>query len=51
MAVGVPVITGPGNFDIEIVGEGFYQDQFIKICGPKTATGFNLEVRPSASGK
>lgn len=41
----IPQIVGPGNFDIEVVGEGFYQDQFIKVCGPKTASGFNLEVR------
>ncbi|MFC0131996.1 hypothetical protein CR105_16120 [Massilia eurypsychrophila] len=41
----IPQITGPGNFDIEVVGEAFYQDQFLKVCGPKTVAGFDLEVR------
>lgn len=41
----IPIITGPGNFDIEVVGEIHYQAQFIKFCGPKCKDGFDLEVR------
>lgn len=45
MATDIPQITGPGNFDIEVVGEGFYQTQFVKVCGPRRPAGYDDEVR------
>jgi hypothetical protein len=41
----VPSITGPGNFDIEVVGESYYLKNFEKICGPRCADGVNLDVK------
>lgn len=41
----VPQITGPGYFDIEVVGESHYQKQFIKFCGGRCLDGHNLEAR------
>lgn len=29
-------IDGPGEFDFDLVGESFYQDNLAKICGPKS---------------
>jgi hypothetical protein len=41
----IPTITGPGNFDIEVVGESYYLKSFEKICGPRCDVGVNLEVK------
>ena len=41
----IPKITGPGNFDIEVVGESYYLKNFEKICGPRCADGVNLDVK------
>lgn len=45
MAADIPQIAGPGNFDIEVVGESNYQAQLIKICGSPSRDGVNQEVR------
>ena len=41
----IPVITGPGYFDIHVVGESHYLKSFAKICGPRCAEGVDMEVR------
>lgn len=35
-------IDGPGEFDFDIVGESFYQQNLSKICGRKTEDGHRL---------
>lgn len=41
----IPVITGPGHFDFEVVGESFYPQSFAQLCGPHCEDGYNLEFR------
>lgn len=36
-------ISGSGDFDFEIVGESFYQDNLLAIAGPKTDAGAQFE--------
>jgi len=45
MSNDIPVISGPGYFDIEVVGESKYLENFIKICGPRCEDGVDLVVR------
>jgi hypothetical protein len=45
MSSGIPQITGPGHYDIEIVGESHYLAHFIKICGPRCRDGVEKAVR------
>lgn len=37
-------LRGAGNFDLEIVGESFYQDNLEAICGPRNERGENREA-------
>lgn len=37
-------LRGTGNFDLEIVGESFYQDNLEVICGPRNERGENREA-------
>lgn len=41
----IPVITGPRQFRIEVLGTGRYQDVFHDVCGPRTAKGAALDVQ------
>ena len=36
-------VEGDGEFEAEVVGESFYQDAFVRLCGPKTEQGCDLE--------
>jgi hypothetical protein len=45
MSNDIPVIDGPGHFDIHVVGESHYLTNFEKICGTRRAAGANLKVR------
>lgn len=40
----IPKITGPGDYNFEAVGEGHYQDQFVKVCGARCRDGYDLEM-------
>lgn len=41
----IPVITGPGDFNIQVVGESNYQKQIAKVCGKPSRDGVNVEMR------
>ena len=41
----IPVITGPGDFNIQVVGEGYYQAQIAKACGNTSSDGVDVEMR------
>lgn len=45
MSSEIPVISGPGYFDIEVFGESKYLENFIAICGPRCEDGVDLVVR------
>lgn len=37
-------LRGTGNFDLEVTGESFYQDNLESICGERNERGENKEV-------
>lgn len=37
-------IEGAGDFDFEVVGESYHQEELDRICGGKTETGHRREV-------
>ena len=37
-------LRGTGNFDLEVTGESFYQDNLEAICGERNERGENKEV-------
>jgi len=41
----VPVITGPRQFRIEVLGTKRYQQSFEAICGPRTNKGAALDIQ------
>lgn len=41
----LPTIRGPGDFDVEVVGESHYQHQLIKICGSATRDGVSMNTK------
>lgn len=41
----IPVIAGPGDFDISVVGHRRRQDAFLKICGQHRTGGYDVSVR------
>lgn len=42
--ISIPIISGPGTYDIEVVGESNYQKHLIKICGPYCVDGKTHEA-------
>ncbi|SFD48230.1 exonuclease, DNA polymerase III, epsilon subunit family [Massilia yuzhufengensis] len=40
----IPVITGPRQFRIEVLGTRRYQDIFEAVCGPRTGKGAALDI-------
>lgn len=41
----MPVITGPRQFRIEILGTSRYQEVFEAVCGPRTTKGAALDIQ------
>lgn len=41
----IPVITGPRQFRIEVLGTSRYQEAFEAVCGPRTARGAALDIQ------
>lgn len=40
----VPVISGPGEYRIDVVGESNYQAHLIKVCGEYTEDGVSMAI-------
>ena len=45
----IPIITGPGDFDIQVVGQRRRQAELVRICGPHCSAGYDLIVRAQLS--
>jgi hypothetical protein len=43
----LPVIRGPGDFEVHVVGESHYQRQLENICGKPSAEGVSLNLKAS----
>lgn len=43
--VEIPVISGAGNFLVDVAGESFYEESFAALCGERTIEGIRIEVR------
>lgn len=43
--VDVPVLSGTGNYRVDVAGESFYEESFAALCGERTIEGFRIEVR------
>lgn len=41
----IPVITGPRQFRIEVLGTSRYQQKFEAVCGPRTEKGAALDIQ------
>jgi len=41
----IPLISGPGEFNIEVVGESHYSESFAKICGDSRDCQISMTVR------
>ena len=42
--VELPVISGAGNFRIDVAGESFYEESFTALCGERTIEGIRKEM-------
>jgi hypothetical protein len=42
--VEIPVISGTGNFLVDVAGESFYEESFAALCGERTIEGIRVEV-------
>lgn len=41
----IPIISGPRQFRIEVLGTRRYQETFEAVCGPRTAKGAALDIQ------
>lgn len=41
----IPIITGPRQFRIEVLGTRRYQEAFETVCGPRTAKGAAIDIQ------